>query len=293
MLSRTTRHLSYANVVATLALVFAMAGSAIAAKHYLITSTSQISPKVLRALRGAVGRPGVAGPPGKAGNAGNDGASGKEGPSGKDGASLLSEAEQATLKGILPYVQYVPSGVGGKPTILFSGANVQIVNGAGATQTTDGAGNLVIGYDDEPFEQTGSHNLVLGSGQAYTSYGALLAGEGNEASAPYTAVFGAINEASGLASSVTGGHGSTASASYSSVTGGSGNAASGEDSSVTGGLSGTASGIFSVVTGGFGNQALGEFASVSGGKANKAEAKLSSIFGGKELTAKTEFEAIP
>jgi hypothetical protein len=44
------RHLSYANVTATLALVFAMSGGALAAKHYLLTSTKQISPKVLKQL---------------------------------------------------------------------------------------------------------------------------------------------------------------------------------------------------------------------------------------------------
>jgi hypothetical protein len=44
------KHLSYANILATLALLFAMSGGALAAKHYLVTSTSQISPKVLRSL---------------------------------------------------------------------------------------------------------------------------------------------------------------------------------------------------------------------------------------------------
>ncbi len=47
------RHLTYANVVATLALVFAMTGGALAAKHYLINSTSQINPKVLHKLTGS------------------------------------------------------------------------------------------------------------------------------------------------------------------------------------------------------------------------------------------------
>ena len=32
------RHLNYANVTATLALVFAMSGGALAAKHYLVSS---------------------------------------------------------------------------------------------------------------------------------------------------------------------------------------------------------------------------------------------------------------
>jgi hypothetical protein len=44
------RHLTYANVAATLALVFSMSGGALAAKHYLIDSTKQISPKVLKSL---------------------------------------------------------------------------------------------------------------------------------------------------------------------------------------------------------------------------------------------------
>ena len=39
--------------MATLALVFAMSGSAIAASHYLVNSTKQISPKVLRKLAGS------------------------------------------------------------------------------------------------------------------------------------------------------------------------------------------------------------------------------------------------
>ena len=44
------RNLSYANVTATLALVFAMSGGALAAKHYLVNSTSQVNPRVLRSL---------------------------------------------------------------------------------------------------------------------------------------------------------------------------------------------------------------------------------------------------
>ncbi len=72
------KRITYANVAATLALVFAMSGGALAAKHYLITSTKQISPKVLKKLKGNTGKAGVAGSPG---------AAGKEGPQGKEGAS--------------------------------------------------------------------------------------------------------------------------------------------------------------------------------------------------------------
>jgi hypothetical protein len=67
------RHLNYANVVATLALVFAMSGGALAAKHYLINSTKQINPKVLKKLRGNVGKTGATGPAGAAGLQGKEG----------------------------------------------------------------------------------------------------------------------------------------------------------------------------------------------------------------------------
>jgi hypothetical protein len=61
------RRVTYVNVVATFALVFAMSGGAFAAKRYLITSTGQISPKVLRSLQGKVGATGVQGAVGPGG----------------------------------------------------------------------------------------------------------------------------------------------------------------------------------------------------------------------------------
>ncbi len=82
--------LTYANVVATLALVFAMGGSAVAASHYLITSKKQISPKALKeiATTGKAGTPGAAGasgPEGKQGLEGKQGPEGKLGPKGEPG----------------------------------------------------------------------------------------------------------------------------------------------------------------------------------------------------------------
>ena len=50
-------------VIATIALVFAMSGGAYAAKKYLITSTKQISPSVLKSLKGAAGKNGAIGAP--------------------------------------------------------------------------------------------------------------------------------------------------------------------------------------------------------------------------------------
>jgi hypothetical protein len=79
------RHLNYANVVATLALVFAMSGGALAASHYLVTSAKQIKPSVLKSLKGAHGANGASGANGANGAPGEKGAAGSVGPEGKEG----------------------------------------------------------------------------------------------------------------------------------------------------------------------------------------------------------------
>lgn len=74
-------------VIACLALFVALSGTAIAAKHYLITSVSQISPKVRKTLQGAQG---PVGPVGATGAAGKNGANGKDGAPGKDGTNGIN-----------------------------------------------------------------------------------------------------------------------------------------------------------------------------------------------------------
>ncbi len=90
------RHLTYANVAATLALLFAMSGGALAASHYLINSTRQINPKVLRRLKGNRGSRGPAGIPGISIQGpsgvsikGQRGEPGREGPEGLSALSKL------------------------------------------------------------------------------------------------------------------------------------------------------------------------------------------------------------
>jgi hypothetical protein len=78
------RHVNATSVVAVLALVFAMTGGAYAASKYLITSTKQISPKVLKSLQGKAG---PAGAQGAAGAGGPQGAQGSVGPAGSNGTN--------------------------------------------------------------------------------------------------------------------------------------------------------------------------------------------------------------
>jgi hypothetical protein len=107
MFSRIRKRFTYANVAMTLALVFAMSGGAFAAKHYLISSTKQISPKVLSALKGKAGPAGPegkAGPLGPAGPQGVAGAKGEPGPAGPQGVKGENGKEGSpwTAGGTLP-----------------------------------------------------------------------------------------------------------------------------------------------------------------------------------------------
>jgi Collagen triple helix repeat (20 copies) len=94
-------HLSYANVVATLALIFAMGGTAIAANHYLINSTKQINPKVLKKLRGNTGPRGLTGPTGAKGTSGAKGGTGSPGPKGTEGVRGLQGVEGVSASSAL------------------------------------------------------------------------------------------------------------------------------------------------------------------------------------------------
>jgi trimeric autotransporter adhesin len=194
---------------------------------------------------------------------------------------LPSQGELETLDKLLPHIKYVEKGVGGKPTIQFSGVNVQILSGSGSTRgAVNGEGNLVIGYDENPggHAQTGSHNLILGEEQTFTSFGGILAGRKNTISAPFAAVTGGFeNLASGEASWAGGGQR---------------NRATGFNASISGGQLNEA-GFIASVSGGAQNKAARGSSWVGGGKENDAAAEFASIFGGKGLTATGEFEAIP
>lgn len=106
--------LTYANVVATLALFFALGGSVLAARHYLITSTRQIKPSVRQSLRGLAGARGPAGPPGQTGPAGATGATGGTGPIGATGPTGTSAYDPVpsgvTITGVWQFTDAVPAG---------------------------------------------------------------------------------------------------------------------------------------------------------------------------------------
>ena len=170
-------------------------------------------------------------------------------------------------------------------TMLITGANLQIVNGLGATNgfptnpssidptltNTNGLGNLIIGYNEANnigFKEVrnGSHNLVVGKGNSYISYGCGVLGTNNRVNGPYSSVTGGGgNIANGFDSSISGGAANRTPGDYSSVSGGNDNHAVLEASSVSGGFRNTASGNLSSVSGGYNRSATGDFNWVAGG----------------------------
>lgn len=213
------------------------------------------------------------------------------------------EARIAALEAKLAAVTNVT--VNGQPTVRFSGVNVQIVNGVGATASKNARGNLLLGYDlarnddtyfcsegdhlDDQYNdanlandcsraggiwavshKTGSHYLVVGDYNNYSQIGGV--------------VVGAHNTSNGGFASVLGGWFNTASGAYSIVTGGSNNTARGFTSSVSGGYENTAWGQTSSVGGGLRNTARGYASSVSGGRENTASGGGSTVSGGYRNT---------
>jgi len=207
------------------------------------------------------------------------------------------QSNHALLLG--PFVNVDPNpeiGVIG-PNIVFSGANIHIVSGSGATNdnfSATGLGNLIIGYNEDPqfyFDESpgddlplsplnpgdrgGSHNLVIGAANRFTraTFGGV--------------VVGTANTIDGYGASVSGGAGNTARFYGASVSAGFLNFAADDCASVSGGRFNTAGSPFSSVSGGQGNttaRSSGNFgfgASVSGGTGNTASGTNASICGGE------------
>ena len=209
-------------------------------------------------------------------------------------AELITELQNSSGGGIEGLENYL-SVDEATNTVLISGANLQVVSGGGSTDATvNGTGNIIIGYDENVVnDKSGSHNLVVGQGHTYSSYGGIVVGYNNSITGEFSSVSGGYgNTAEGTNSSVSGGGANTASEDMSSVSGGQFNTAEGNFSSVSGGKSNIASGEYSSVSGGQYNTASGDYSSVSGGRNNNASGFFSSVSGGKYNTAEGYWSSV-
>jgi hypothetical protein len=130
---------SPAMVIAILALIVALSGTAIAAKRYLITNTKQISPAALKqltklvAVQGAQGPAGAPGTAGKEGAAGATGAAGVEGAAGKEG-SAGKEGPAGPRSNLLW-------------AVIESGGVVSRSSEAGVSATEVGTGTIEVSFE--------------------------------------------------------------------------------------------------------------------------------------------------
>lgn len=145
-------------------------------------------------------------------------------------ATVITTAEWQGLNQRIGALERLLSGVsrttavGGKDTLTLRGMNLQVTNGAGATSTSNGTGNVVVGYNENG-SVSGSHNVVAGTGNSAPSYGSLVGGVANRVSGAYSAAFGWRNTASGPYATVGGGTNNIAASGAAGVAGGCGNVA--------------------------------------------------------------------
>ena len=169
-------------------------------------------------------------------------------------------AAQQEAQAILQFVSVETEEMEGLagPHWIIEGANVHVRSGSRRTddhcrlptpgwpncEILTGLGNLIIGYNEQVGQgppafsevRTGSHNLVVGRGHSYSSFGGFVAGSLNQIVGPNSSVAGGhFNTASGLSSTVCGGNQNEASGDVASVSGGLRNVASGRAASVSGG----------------------------------------------------------
>jgi len=190
---------SYANVVSTLALVLAIGGgTAWAAHHYLITSTSQIKPSVLKKLHGANGHNGHNGTNGSNGAAGATGVTGATGanltsqtplPSGQSESGFFAAAGGSSAAGFIgtaiSYVQPLTAPIA-DANIIWNKAGVPSIHCPGYGRADRG---YLCLYDSEEFG-VGTGVFYSSDGFSTPSAGAILywtlTTAGNYVSGEYT-----------------------------------------------------------------------------------------------------------
>jgi len=209
------------------------------------------------------------------------------------GYGLTLQSLAARLSVVESKTQYMSVDTTAQST-TFSGCNLFLNNGTGASSSMNGLGNLTVGYNTAGNYagdvRTGSHNLILGDQNNYSSHGGIVAGYANAIAAPYASVTaGRYNRASGQYSSVSGGANNEVTGPWASASGGDGNLVSGQYASASGGFVNWASGDGSSVSGGHAGYATGFGASISGGFITTAANQYSSISGGSFLTLSTDF----
>jgi len=208
---------------------------------------------------------------------------------GSDLIQAESEINLIQANSVLSLDGYLSLGsYDGYDTAVFEGINLQVTNGSGLPEDfNNGLGNVIIGYNENDstapyfclnpdYENqadcqnngsnwvrnihTGSHNLVVGESNSYSSEGAIIAGTNNVSNYYLASVIGGANNiASGYLSNITGGYSNKTTETLTVVVGGRYNLASNSYAVVVGGSNNEAGGLYSVVSGGYQRAVSGSY----------------------------------
>jgi hypothetical protein len=151
-------------------------------------------------------------------------------------------------------------------TARLTGVNLQIVNGEGTTQSVNCKGNLILGYNEGggDINRSGSHNLVLGIRNSYSSFCGIVSGDSNSLAAEYSAVLSS-RMCYAYQHHVT----------------------------ICSGIDHKANGAHSTLLSGFDNGGIGERAVFLDGTNNRAEHSQTIFIGGGAETSSQSGEIIP
>lgn len=197
-------------------------------------------------------------------------------------------AQQAGLADRVAALEATLSGVRRQgDDLIFSGVNVYVVSGAGKTDAApNGKGNLIVGYNElrggfdlegRPEDRRGgSHNLVVGSANNYTSWGGVVTGIHNDSEGQYAALLG--------------GHENTAAGDFSAALGGVENAITGDAAVAIGGSRNRSDGYWTLAAGGTENVVQDDWSAVLGGTkhALSPNALYATITGGQSNSVACE-----
>ena len=160
--------------------------------------------------------------------------------------SVVASLEDELAANQSPDCMATESGSGDVDDVVFNGCNVHVRNGEDDTDTVNGVGNLIIGYNAEPDssllgpdyngERTGSHNVVVGDEHSWTGSSGIVSGFGGILWADDAAIIGSRRiKVSGVGSVAVGSQSGHVSGDYSTVVNTYGSDVNGDYSSVIGG----------------------------------------------------------
>ena len=187
----------------------------------------------------------------------------------------IEELESELAGNPLPGCLVTEAGTGDIDDVVFEGCNVHVRNGEDDTDTVNGVGNLIVGYNEDPDdslfnddyngERTGSHTLVVGASHSWTGSSGIVSG--------YSNVLWADDGA---------------------IIGGQGNRVDGVGSVAVASTNSWVKGDYSAVLNSRGSEVRARFADVIGGKYNfvREDDTASVIAGGNRLATTRVYEFV-